>query len=661
MGKDLSFLWISQPEPPTPEEQFLRAMQDASITPPATIVFDGALHRFPTSDRKDDDAGWYVAYGDGVPSGSFGDWRAGITQNFRADIGRQLTFAENASIKLRLDEAKKLREAEKRARAERAKESVDYIWENTQPAQPSHPYLERKQIQPHDTHVTGDGRLIIPIYSAQAELVNLQYIDADGKKRYHKDADIRGCFGLLGDPSDRIFVAEGFATAASIYEATGTCTVIAFSAGNLEPCLATMRAILPQAHITIVADNDKPHPKTGENTGVVKAKEAAEKHDATVVYPPEEGTDANDYALSGQDLIALIQPPSTSWLEAGSALIQRPAPLSWLVKHWLQAKATVMLFGPSGCGKTFVALDWLLHIATGTDDWMGQRVRGGDVVYLCGEGHHGLRARMAAWSQANHIHNLDRFFVSRSAADIDKPEGLRLIIQSIREASIAPVVIAIDTLNRFLSGDENSAQDTKVFLDSCAALQEEFGCTMLIIHHTGVAQEAQGRARGSSAWRGALDAEIQVEKGQSGITLKQTKMKDAEIAEPVYLRLSGVTLDGWYDEDGDQVTSAVVVEGEPPALDDAGKDEQCLMDAWQAGGIINAEGDCYLSSQAWRQYLIDHGMTDNAARQALKMDPSRMVYRLVNSGTIKAVDGGYIVLLGPMVARLKMLQNGVKK
>ena len=68
--------------------------------------------------------------------------------------------------------------AEKKSRA--AKERI--ISGRTQPAQPSHPYLERKQIQPHDTHVTGDGRLIIPIFSNTAELVNLQYIDADGKK-----------------------------------------------------------------------------------------------------------------------------------------------------------------------------------------------------------------------------------------------------------------------------------------------------------------------------------------------------------------------------------------------------------------------------------------------------------------------------------------------
>lgn len=654
---NLSHLWMNYPEtPPSPEDQLIKAMSEAGITPPPSIQFDGELHRFPTSDRPDDDAGWYVAYGDGVPAGQFGDWRAGITQTFRADIGRPLSMIENAAIMARLEETKKQREAERRARAERAKDSIEYIWEHTETAPFNHPYLESKGVQPHDIHVTGDGRLMVPIFSRDAELVNLQYITPEGKKRFHKDADIKGCFGMLGDPEEVLYVAEGFATAATIYEATQTSTVIAFSAGNLESVLSSIRSFLPHARITIVADNDKPHPKTGENTGLVAAKKAAEKHGATVVYPPEEGTDVNDYHQGGGDLLVLLKPNTTSWLESGTDLIAKPAPLSWLVKHWLQAKATVMLFGPSGCGKTFVALDWLLRIATGTDDWMNHKVKAGDVVYLCGEGHHGLRARMAAWSQANHKKDLSHFLVSRSAADIDKPEGLRLVIQSIKEAGVIPSVIAVDTLNRFLSGDENSAQDTKVFLDSCAALQEEFDCTVLIIHHTGVAQEAQGRARGSSAWKGALDAEIQVEKGNNGIMLKQTKMKDSEVAEPVYIRLSGVTLDGWYDEDRDPVTSAVVVEGEAPEPD-LSKDEQCLMDAWLEGGIVNAEGDCFIGWTAWRDYLVAKGMKENSAKQALKDQPNRMVGRLLEGGTIKAVDGGYIVLVGPIVSKLKMLRK----
>jgi RecA-family ATPase len=58
-----------------------------------------------------------------------------------------------------------------------------------------------------------------------------------------------------------------------------------------------------------------------------------------------------------------------------------------------------MVHGASGSGKTFVVLDWLLHIATGQPEWKGHKVKQGGVVYLAGEGHNGLKGRMAAWLQ----------------------------------------------------------------------------------------------------------------------------------------------------------------------------------------------------------------------------------------------------------------------
>jgi putative DNA primase/helicase len=94
-----------------------------------------------------------------------------------------------------------------------------------------------------------------------------------------------------------------------------------------------------------------------------------------------------------------------------------------------------------------------------------------------------------------------------------------------------PEIIVVDTLHRFLDGDENSAADAKSMLDACAALINEFGASVILVHHTGVNAEAQHRARGSSAWRGALDVEISVVPGET-IEIIQRKSKDAEEAAP---------------------------------------------------------------------------------------------------------------------------------
>lgn len=67
-------------------------------------------------------------------------------------------------------------------------------------------------------------------------------------------------------------------------------------------------------------------------------------------------------------------------------------------------------------------------------------------------------------------------------------------------------------------------------LDACATIMQEFDCSVVLVHHTGVSEEAQHRARGSSAWRGALDIEVSVKPGNSDkpIEVLQRKMKDAE-------------------------------------------------------------------------------------------------------------------------------------
>jgi putative DNA primase/helicase len=92
----------------------------------------------------------------------------------------------------------------------------------------------------------------------------------------------------------------------------------------------------------------------------------------------------------------------------------------------------------------------------------------------------------------------------------------------------------------------------------------EFDCSVILVHHTGVSEEAQHRARGSSAWRGALDIEISIVPGKKDQPLQivQRKSKDAELAETIYVDLQQVAIPGWLDEDGQPVTSAVVVQAQ---------------------------------------------------------------------------------------------------
>lgn len=547
-------------------DQIEIAMRNAGIEPPPEIHIDGHIHRFKSGTTGKRGAsnkpGWYVFYDGEIVAGSFGCWRADIEQNFRQDIGRELSPIESMAHASKIAAAKQAKEAERKKLTECATESVQKIWDSCQPANEHHPYLKEKRVNPNGARVTGDGRLVVPAYDKDGNLKTLQYISSDGSKLFHSGAVAKGAFWQIGSAhySDKIFLAEGFSTSATIHELTNEACIIAYSASNIPNVADAIKKIYPDKKIVIVADNDE------SGTGKKYADIAAKNTGASVVMPPIEG-DANDYHNGGYDLLGLLNPPKTNWLVAASEFCSQPEPIRWLIKGWIQRDALIMVHGPSGGGKTFCVLDWCLRIASHQSTWMDKKIHGGPVVYLAGEGHHGLKGRVAAWIQHNQPAIEPKMWLSKSGCDLNTAEGYSQVEEQISELPEAPALIVVDTLHRFLHGDENSAQDAKTMLDACGGIMERFQCSVLLVHHTGVSDESQHRARGSSAWRGALDIEISVKPTDGGMNLIQRKSKDSEQAEPVNLELKSIPIDDWIDEDGEPVTSAVIVKGEssPPS------------------------------------------------------------------------------------------------
>lgn len=653
-----------QPYRAPPEAQLQDAIRAAGMEAPEETHLDGRLHRFRTGSKgkaAGDKTGWYVAFSDGVPAGKFGDWRTGIEQNWRADIGRKLTAGEEMANLRRMEEAKRLRDAEREKTRAVAADTVGEIWSQAVAASPDHPYLARKGVQAHGARATGDGRLVVPLFNADGELRSLQYIAHDGGKLYHPGGQTGACFWQIGsaEGAQRLFIAEGFATAATIHEATGQPCLVAYSASNLVPVSGAAREQFGAMHdIIVVADND------ASGTGQKYADQAAAKFGVSVITPPQPG-DANDYAMSGGDLAELLTPTQAAddgWLIQADDFSAQPAPISWLVKGWLQSQALIMVHGMSGGGKTFAVLDMVLRIAADKPmDWMDCKVKQGCVVYLAGEGHHGLRARIAGWK---HLHGVERLnaWLSKDGCDLNTPQGYLRVTQAIRAAGLSPSIIIVDTLHRFLSGDENSAQDAKTMLDACSGLMGEFACSVLLVHHTGVSEEAQHRARGSSAWRGALDIEISVvpSKGDGApLSIVQRKSKDAELAAPIFATLDSTTIPGWIDEDGEPVTTACLSSkaeaprGKPSKQDIKLHDHiTTLRDAWEASGSEQVNGAPYITSSAIKSYLVNElGLTEESAKTYVKESATgRMVHALLTGEVIIKHNHGWLVTDGPTAA-----------
>ncbi|MBK8579488.1 MAG: DUF3987 domain-containing protein [Candidatus Accumulibacter sp.] len=282
-----------------PIEQFREAIHASGLTPPEVIEADGKLRRFASNGRRNDDAGWYLIHDDGIPAGSFGDWRTGLAQSWRADVGRALTLAEEAEHRAKVEAMRREREAdETRRRAEAAATAAAIVTAET-PATDNHAYLVRKGIKANGA-LLHQGKLVIPM-RADGRVHSLQFIGADGEKRFLTGGRVAGCYFSIGNVKGAavLCVAEGFATGASIHEATGYPVAVAFNAGNLLATAQAMRAKFPDLPLILCADDDY---RTEGNPGMTKAAEAARAVGGLVAVPgfgadrPEGATDFNDLA-----------------------------------------------------------------------------------------------------------------------------------------------------------------------------------------------------------------------------------------------------------------------------------------------------------------------------------------------------------------------------
>ncbi len=596
------------------------------------------MHRFKVrGDKARQKSGWYKLFGDRLPAGAFGCWRGDVCIKWHARGTQLLTDADREEIEA--IQARVLYEREQEAKRQHAAaaQSAAHIWQTTTDAAADHPYLMRKGVQSHGLHQTADGRLVMPIYVGD-RLTSLQYIDGDGTKCFHAGGEVAAGYYMISAAqreSRTLYICEGYATGASIAEATGAAVVVALNAGNLLKVAPWIRTQLPNGDLVIVADND------ANGVGQEKAHEAAALSGARVIVPPEEG-DANDYAQRGRDLAALLT-QRRPWLIKGRDFYKKPDPIKWLIKGWVQANAMMMCFGESGAGKTFFVLDLALTIASGMTDWHGHRVKPGPVVYLAGEGHYGLKARIAAWVHERG-RDVDDIYVSESACDLNTAEGYNRVVREINDYEARPVLIVVDTLNRFLLGDENKADDARSLIDACGKLMQQYRCSVLIVHHTGVSPDARTRARGSSAFKGAMDVELLVEAVAGGaIKVTQTKSKDAESPTPLCFDKVQTTVPGWYDDDGDPVTSVVLEPadlGERTEPKKRSKAAQRGMDAYEQAartkGHINADGSFGgVDLDDWREAFRDLGDEDETAK-VMRTLFSRAKKQLIENGEIRA-------------------------
>ena len=284
--------------------------------------------------------GWFHSF-------KFGN--AGQTHTFTSRMGKDFTSAEkeawvkaSAIAKLKAEENRKKKEG----RQDRMANRVETIISRLKPAE-GHPYLSKKKIQAHGLKIRNKGReLVLPIYQPNHKPYSIQRICPDGTKLFLCGGRIKGGYYPMTSAKEEksiIIIAEGFATAASIREASGLPVICALNAGNLEPVAKSVRHKYPKSKIVIAADNDR-YTKDSKgkpyNPGIEKASKAAKAISGVVIYPDfpdnNKGSDWNDLICAEGDAqwhkkmqpllaarggvsssVDVVSPPRTAWILAG--------------------------------------------------------------------------------------------------------------------------------------------------------------------------------------------------------------------------------------------------------------------------------------------------------------------------------------------------------
>jgi hypothetical protein len=235
---------------------------------------------------------------------------------------------------------------------------------------------------------------------------------------------------------------------------------------------------------------------------------------------------------------------------------------SYLVKGVISAGGMSVVYGDSNVGKSFFVLDLALHLALGWN-WRGKRVRQGGVIYIAGEGVHGISNRAAAFRLRHSIDGRTPFAVLPTTVDLRDPQvDLQDLVSLVSKAAdnlgVPIKLIVVDTLSRALAGgNENAPEDMGAYVMNVDHLREVTGAHVMSVHHTG--KDIARGARGHSLLRAATDTEVEIarQEGDAVSTARVTKQRDLPTDGVFAFTLLPVDLGD--DDDGDPVSSCVVV------------------------------------------------------------------------------------------------------
>lgn len=401
--------------------------------------------------------------------------------------------AEVADIQRQIEQTARRRREEDKARREVAAQQARALWAGASAQINGHPYLEKKAVNAHGIRRSGDQ--LIPVTDAAGTLHGIQAIGPDGAKRFNTGAALGGHFHLIGKPAGRLYLCKGYATGATIHEATGAAVAVAFHAGNLEAVAKVLREAHPGAELVVCADDDR---HTEGNPGLTPARAAAAAAGGLVLVPrfrrPGPGdTDFSDLARS-EGLAAvraqIRRPERVESVATGVSVIAAdrlpPEPIAWLWDGWLARGKVHLLAGAPGTGKTSVALALTATLTT-VGRWAdGSTAAAGPVLIWSGEDdpRDTLVPRLiACGADLSRIHFVGSVTEEDGIRAFDPARDADLLRDQAAVMDPPPALLIVDPIVSAVNGDSHKNAEVRRGLQPLVDQAIAVRCVVLGISH----------------------------------------------------------------------------------------------------------------------------------------------------------------------------------
>lgn len=276
----------------------------------------------------------------------------------------------------------------------------------------------------------------------------------------------------------------------------------------------------------------------------------------------------------------------------------------YLVKGIIPRTGLTVAWGPPKCGKSFWIFDLAMHVALGWQ-YRDRRVQEGPVVYCAFEGQTGIQARAEAFRQSHPIERDGPVPFYLQPVTLDLVADHKELIAAIKRQSLAPVLVALDTLNRSLKGSENDLKDMAAYIAAADVIREAFNCSVVIVHHCGIEGT---RPRGSTALSGAVDAQLAVKRDASDLIIVEVEFqKDGAAGDVIASRL--VPVDVGKDFDGETISSCVIEPCDISTEVETGpkltKNQQTMF------SLLHGAGPSGLTTERWYELARNEGIGVN--------------------------------------------------